>query len=173
MHRKGDRLVRFSFGSELAELIPQARLVELEGPDHGPQWGDQDAVLELLEEFLTGRHPAPRRGERVLATVLFTDIVDSTGTATRLGDSAWRQLLDRHDEISRSTISDLGGKLVKETGDGVLATFDAPGRAIQCADALRSTLANAGIAIRAGVHTGEIELRGKMCLASESTLRHG
>jgi pimeloyl-ACP methyl ester carboxylesterase/class 3 adenylate cyclase len=161
MHRTGDSLVRVSFGRELAELIPGARLVELEGSDHAPQWGGQDAVLEQLEPFLTGRRPAPKPAKRVLATVLFTDIVDSTTTSARLGDAAWRGLLDRHDELSRSAIADFGGQFIKETGDGVLATFDAPGRAVQCADALRQGLANHGIAIRAGVHTGEIELRGE------------
>jgi pimeloyl-ACP methyl ester carboxylesterase len=159
VHRKGDRLIDISFGRELAELIPGARLVELEGADHGVAWGDQDRVLELQEEFLTGRRPASRRAERVLASVLFTDIVDSTATVASLGDSAWRKVLERHDEISRVTITDFGGQFVKQTGDGVLATFDAPGRAVQCADTLRSVLADSGIAVRAGVHAGEIELR--------------
>jgi class 3 adenylate cyclase len=97
----------------------------------------------------------------VLATVLFTDIVDSTGRAASLGDEAWRRLLDRHDAISHGAIADCGGRLVKTTGDGVLATFDAPIRGLRCADTLRSSLADAGIPIRAGVHTGEIELRGE------------
>ena len=159
LHRKGDRLVRLPFGRELAELIPGARMVELEGSDHGIQYGDQATVLELLEEFITGHPPEHKRYERVLASVLFTDIVDSTATAARLGDSAWRGMLERHDELSRETIVDFGGEVVKQTGDGMLATFDAPGRAVQCADTLRSVLAEAGIAIRAGLHTGEIEMR--------------
>lgn len=159
LHRKGDRLVNISFGRELGDLIPGARVVELEGSDHGISWGDQDEVLELHEEFLTGHPPARRSAQRVLASVLFTDIVDSTARAATLGDAAWRTLLERHDEISRGTIADFGGEVVKQTGDGVLATFDAPGRAVQCADTLRSMLAEVGIAIRAGLHTGEIELR--------------
>ena len=96
----------------------------------------------------------------MLATVLFTDIVDSTTSAAALGDAAWRRLLDRHDTISQHAVADCGGRLVKGTGDGVLATFDAPARGLQCADTLRSALSDAGLAIRAGVHTGEVELRG-------------
>ena len=160
MHRSGDRLVPLSSGRYLAEHIPGARMVELDGDAHAPQWGDFETVLSLLEEFLTGHHATPKQTERVLATVLFTDIVDSTARAAALGDSAWRQVLDRHDRISQSTVADCGGRLVKGTGDGMLATFDAPARGLRCADTLRSSLADAGIAIRAGMHTGEIELRG-------------
>jgi class 3 adenylate cyclase len=160
MHRSGDRLVPVSYGHYLAEHIPGARMEELDGNSHAPQWGDIDTVLSLLEEFLTGRHPTPKQSERVLATVLFTDIVDSTARAATLGDRAWRQVLDRHDKISQSTVADCGGRLVKATGDGVLATFDAPARGLRCADTMRSALSDAGIAIRAGVHTGEVELRG-------------
>jgi pimeloyl-ACP methyl ester carboxylesterase len=160
MHRKGDRLVPLSFGRYLAEHIPGAQMVELDGDTHTPQWGDIETVLSLLEEFLTGHRPIPKQTERVLATVLFTDIVDSTARAAALGDRAWRQVLDRHDRISQSAVADCGGRLVKGTGDGMLATFDAPARGLGCADTLRSSLADAGIAIRAGMHTGEIELRG-------------
>jgi len=160
VHRSGDRMVPVANGRYLAEHIPEAQMVELEGDSHPPQWGDVETVLSLSEEFLTGRHSTPKPAERVLATVLFTDIVDSTARAAALGDSAWRQVLDRHDTISQSTVSDCGGRLVKGTGDGVLATFDAPARGLRCADSLRSSLLDAGIAIRAGVHTGEVELRG-------------
>ena len=144
MHREGDRLVRISFGRELAELIPQTRLVELEGSDHAPQWGDQDAVVERLEEFLTGHQPEPRRAERVLATVLFT--ASSIRRAPRQGlvmppGGGCSTATTRSPAAQSAT---WGGQFVKETGDGVLATFDAPGRAVQCADTLRSTLANAG-----------------------------
>ena len=97
----------------------------------------------------------------MLATILFTDIVDSTERAAELGDLAWKRLLDRHDEICRATIASFDGRMIKSTGDGVLATFDAPGRALRCADVLRSALAEAQLPIRAGVHTGEIELRGQ------------
>ena len=133
---------------------------ELDGDTHAPQWGDQETVVSLLEEFLTGHHPTPKRTERVLATVLFTDIVDSTARAAALGDRAWRQVLDRHDTISSSTVSECDGRMVKGTGDGMLATFDAPARGLGCADTLRSSLSDVGITIRAGMHTGEIELRG-------------
>jgi class 3 adenylate cyclase len=160
MHRSGDRLVAVSLGRDLAEHIPGARMIELDGDAHTPQWGDIKPVVSLLEEFLTGHHERANETERVLATVLFTDIVDSTARAVALGDSAWRQVLDRHDQICRSTVSDCGGRLVKGTGDGVLATFDAPARGLRCADTLLSTLADAEITIRAGVHTGEVELRG-------------
>jgi pimeloyl-ACP methyl ester carboxylesterase len=160
VHRSGDRLVPASSGRYLAEHIPGAQMVELDGDAHVPQWGDVETVLSLLEEFLTGHHPTTKQTERVLATVLFTDIVDSTASAAALGDSAWRQVLDRHDTISQNTVSDCGGRLVKGTGDGVLATFDAPARGLQCANTLRSSLSDAGIMIRAGVHTGEVELRG-------------
>jgi class 3 adenylate cyclase len=160
MHRKDDRLVPLSYGRHLAEHIPGARMVELDGDAHAPQWGDVEPVLSLLEEFITGHQAPPKQTERVLATVLFTDIVDSTARAAALGDSAWREVLDRHDKISMSTVADCGGRMVKGTGDGVLATFDAPARGLRCADALRSALSDAGIAIRAGVHTGEVELRG-------------
>ena len=161
MHRTGDRIVPIAFGRELAESIPGARLVELPGDAHSPQWGgDLDTVLPAIEEFITGSAPAARPTERVLATIMFTDIVDSTVRAASLGDSAWRQVLDRHDTISRNAVADCGGRFVKGTGDGVLATFDAPSRGLRCADTLRAALADAGIGIRAGVHTGEVELRG-------------
>ncbi len=161
IHRSGDRLVPVSAGRYLAEHIPGARMVELDGETHAPQWEDFEMMVSLAEEFLTGQHSAPKRSERVLATVLFTDIVDSTARAAALGDRAWREVLDRHDTISRDTVSDWDGRLVKGTGDGMLATFDAPARGLRCADELRASLADAGIAIRAGVHTGEIELRGE------------
>lgn len=161
MHRSGDRLVAIEYGRELAEQVPGARFVELDGDAHAPQWGgDQEPLLSTLEEFMTGRLPIAKPAERVLATVLFTDIVDSTVSAATLGDSAWRQVLDRHDTISRNAVADCGGRLVKGTGDGMLATFDAPSRGLRCADTLRSALSDAGIVIRAGVHTGEVELRG-------------
>ena len=160
MHRTGDRLVPVSNGRYLAEHIRGAQMVELEGDTHTPQWGDVETVLSLTEEFLTGHNAIPRQAERVLATVLFTDIVDSTARAAALGDTAWRQELDRHDKICHSTVADCGGRLVKGTGDGVLATFDAPLRGLRCANSLRSSLSDAGITIRAGVHTGEVELRG-------------
>ncbi|HME05174.1 MAG TPA: adenylate/guanylate cyclase domain-containing protein [Solirubrobacteraceae bacterium] len=125
-----------------------------------PQRRDVQTALSLLEESLTRDHPTTAQVDRVLATVLFTDIVDSTARAAAMGDSAWRQVLDRHDRISQSVVAGCGGHLVKRTGDGVLATFGAPLRGLHCAKALRTALSFEGIAIRVGVHTGEVELRG-------------
>ncbi|HEX7610088.1 MAG TPA: adenylate/guanylate cyclase domain-containing protein, partial [Solirubrobacteraceae bacterium] len=121
------------------------------------------------EEFVDGDLSTVRRGARVLATVLFADMVDSTQRAAALGDRAWSQLLDRHDAIARSTVHRCEGRLVKGTGDGVLATFDSPAHGIDCARALRSALSHAGIPIRAGVHTGEVEIGGMTSRGSAST----
>jgi class 3 adenylate cyclase len=145
-------------GHYLAEHIPRARLVELPG-DLPIVWGQPELVLEVVEELLVGANPSVEL-TRVLATVLFTDIVDSTGEAERMGDRRWRQLLDVHDELAGRLVEQWGGRLVKTTGDGILATFDGPGRAIGCAAALRDELGEIGVRIRAGLHTGEVELRG-------------
>jgi class 3 adenylate cyclase len=145
-------------GRYLAEHIPGARLVELPG-DLPIIWGQPELVLEVVEELLIGANPSVEP-TRVLATVLFTDIVDSTGQAERMGDRRWRALLDTHDELAGRLVEQWGGRLVKTTGDGVLATFDGPGRAIGCAAALRDELGEIGVRIRAGLHTGEVELRG-------------
>ncbi len=160
-HRVGDRLVSVAEGRFMAEQITGARMEELEGDEHSPWWGDTELALTNLEQFITGQHSLPKASERVLATVLFTDIVDSTARAVALGDDAWSQVLDRHDEISRRSVSESRGRLIKGTGDGMLATFDAPARGLTCAKSLGAALADAGIAIRAGVHTGEVELRGE------------
>jgi len=144
----------------MAELIPHARLVILDGGDHIPWYGDAESVLVLLEEFISDGHTHRAVVERVLATVLFTDIVDSTAHAAAVGDATWRATLDRHDALSAATVAAHGGRIVKTTGDGVLATFDAPGRALLCAGALSRALAAAGIHVRCGVHTGEVEIRG-------------
>jgi class 3 adenylate cyclase len=120
-----------------------------------------DGMLSALEEFVDGDPLTVRRAARVLVTVLFTDIVDSTRRAAALGDRAWSEVLDRHDEIARGTVRRCEGRLVKGTGDGVLATFDSPAHGIECARALRAALSHAGIPIRAGVHTGEVEMRGE------------
>jgi class 3 adenylate cyclase len=122
-------------------------------------FADPQTVLLLLEEFNVAQGATLARSDRALATVLFTDIVDSTKHAVRIGDEAWNRVLDRHDAIARSAVAARGGRLVKWTGDGMLATFDAPAHGLDCAKALRAALAHAGIAIRAGVHTGEVELR--------------
>jgi class 3 adenylate cyclase len=136
------------------------RIIEPDGDAPTPDWREIELVLSHLEQLLNARHTIATQTERVLATVLFTDIVDSTASAVALGDTAWGRLLDRHDKIARSTVADCGGRLVKGTGDGMLATFNAPACGLRCADTLRSALRESGIAIRAGVHTGEVELRG-------------
>ena len=156
LHRTGDRLSAVEQSRYLVERIPGARLVELPGEDHAGWEGDAEPGNDEIEEFVTGHRPV-HQPDRVLATVLFTDIVDSTVRARELGDRKWRELLDRHDEVARQAINQYGGRFVKSTGDGVLATFDGPARAIRCALGLGRTLP---VPIRAGLHTGEVELRG-------------
>jgi pimeloyl-ACP methyl ester carboxylesterase/class 3 adenylate cyclase len=159
LHRRNDTPVPVAHGRYLAAHIPGAKYVELDGQDHLPYFGDQDSVLDEIEEFITGtRHTADV--ERVLATVLFTDIVGSTEQAASVGDRKWRDLLDRHDALARTEIERHRGRLVKSTGDGLLATFDGPARGVRCASTLARTMRSLGIDIRAGLHTGEIELRG-------------
>jgi class 3 adenylate cyclase len=143
----------------MAEHIPGARLVELPGRDHWPWIGDRDAALGEIQQFLVGSRPKPQI-DRFLTTVLFTDIVDSTVTADKLGDRAWTKLLDVHDGFSKHELGLFGGKWVKSTGDGMLATFDGPGRAIQCAMRILERARESGLELRAGLHTGEAERRG-------------
>jgi pimeloyl-ACP methyl ester carboxylesterase len=159
LHRHGDRVVNWRAGRYIAEQIPGARFVDLPGPDHFPWVGDTDAVLEEVREFLTGVRVAAEP-DRVLATVMYTDIVSSTERASALGDRRWRDLLDAHDAAFRHQLEVHRGHEVKMTGDGLLATFDGPARAIRCAAALRDAAAGLGIEIRVGLHTGEIEVRG-------------
>jgi class 3 adenylate cyclase len=142
----------------LVEQIPDARLAELPGADMSIIWDTPEVALDLIEEFLTGVRRVPEPA-RVLATVLFTDIVGSTERAARLGDRRWRELLGAHDDLARRVVEEFQGQLVKTTGDGILATFDGPGRGIGCAAALRDELRGLGLRIRAGLHTGEVELR--------------
>jgi class 3 adenylate cyclase len=141
--------------------VPFAGVDQRGGRDSRPEEGAEIAeMLAVLEEFVDGSPARSTRGARLLATVLFTDIVDSTERVAALGDGAWSLILDRHDAIATSAVHRRGGRLVKSTGDGVLATFPCPSQAIDCARALRAELSHAGIPIRAGVHTGEVELRG-------------
>jgi class 3 adenylate cyclase len=156
MHKTGDTFARVEQGRYLAEHIPGARFVELPGDDHAGWYSGANESLDEIEEFITGHRPV-HKPDRVLATVLFTDIVGSTEQARELGDRRWREVLDTHDQLTSAEVDHFGGRLVKSTGDGVLATFDGPARAIRCASALRDTLP---VAIRAGLHTGEVELRG-------------
>ena len=156
LHREGDRTIDVGNGRYLAERIPGARLVEAPGDDHVPMVGDQDALLDEIEEFLTGARSA-RETERVLATVMFTDLSRSTELAGRLGDRRWRGLLERHDATVRREVEPARGRPIKSLGDGVLATFDGPARAIRCALAIRERLRPLGLELRAGLHTGEME----------------
>ena len=157
MNRSGDRSVNVEEGRWMAAQIPEARFVELPGEDHMPWVGDQDAILDEMQEFLTGDRPE-REPDRVLATVLVTDIVGSTQHAARLGDRAWSDLLARHHEIVRSELQQFRGREVDTAGDGFLATFDGPARAVGCACRIRDAVKTLGIEIRAGLHTGELEI---------------
>jgi class 3 adenylate cyclase len=148
------------FGRFLAEHIEGARYVELPGPDSLIWAGDQSATLDEIEDFVTGVRPAPEP-TRVLATVLFTDIVGSTATASDLGDARWRRLLEEHNHVVRRQLDRFGGRQVKTVGDGILATFDGPARAVRCAAAIRDGVKELGLEVRAGLHTGEIELDGE------------
>lgn len=159
LHRIGDRMVPLAHGRYLAEHIDGARLVELPGTDHFWWTQHADRITDEVEEFLTGTRSAPEPN-RVLASVLFTDIVDSTRRAVELGDREWRLLLNRHDLFAERQVEQHGGRLIKTTGDGILATFDGPARSVRCARALIDGAQPLGIELRAGVHTGEVELRG-------------
>jgi class 3 adenylate cyclase len=158
LHRRDD-LVPVGPARQLAQLIPGARFVELEGCDHALTVGDTEGVVGEIEEFVTGsrREPEP---SRALLTLLFTDIVGSTELAATLGDRSWRELLDEHNRIVRQQLADHGGREIKTVGDGFLAVFDGPARAIWCAAAITSAVRRLGIEVRAGVHTGETELLG-------------
>jgi class 3 adenylate cyclase len=162
LHRTDDARVSIKAGYDLAAKIPNARFIEYPGGDHAFWAGDTGPVLGDIEEFVTGhRDNSSGELERVLATVLFTDIVDSTRSAAAMGDKAWRQSLDSHDQLAKQMVDKHRGNLVKSTGDGILATFDGPGRAVRCALALGTASQQIGLPLRAGLHTGEIEIRGK------------
>ncbi|MCJ7436453.1 MAG: adenylate/guanylate cyclase domain-containing protein [Acidimicrobiia bacterium] len=162
VHRTGDPIVPAVHGRYLAEHIRGAELVELPGDFHfAGRPGDDDDVFDTIEEFVTG---APARHDddvdRVLMTVLFTDIVDSTARASELGDKAWRTLLEEHDVAAARAVEAQRGVVVKRTGDGLLATFDGPGRGVRAARAIGDAVRPLGIEVRAGLHTGEVERRG-------------
>ncbi len=159
LHRSADRLIPVVQGRALAALMPAARYIELDGADHLAFVGDSDAIVEEVEEFITGTR-GKRDPERVLATVVFTDIVDSTRRAAAAGDLDWRRLLERHDELVRQELARYRGREIKQTGDGFFAAFDGPARAVQCAAAITERVRPLGLEVRAGVHTGECELRG-------------
>ena len=160
IHRTGDRDAKVEGARWLAGQIPGARFVEVAGDDHMPWVGDQDAILDEIQEFVTGVRPAAE-SDRVLATVLFTDIVGSTEQATSLGDRAWQELLGRYHARVRKEVARFRGREVDTAGDGFFATFDGPARAVRCACNIRDDVRDLGIEVRAGAHTGEIELTGE------------
>ena len=158
LHSRDNPFVRVAHGRYLVDHLPGAQYVELPCADHVPWVCDADVPGEI-EEFLTGtRHPAAP--DRLLATVVFTDIVDSTAQAAELGDLRWRDQLDRHDQAIERQLERFGGRLVKTIGDGALSTFDGPARAIRCALGIREATHQLGLEVRIGIHTGEVERRG-------------
>jgi class 3 adenylate cyclase/alpha-beta hydrolase superfamily lysophospholipase len=160
MHRYGDRIVNRRASEWMASQIPGAKYLSFPGRDHFPWAGDSDAIVAATREFLTGeRGPAPEP-DRVLATIMFTDIVGSTERASAMGDAAWRQLLEKHHRTVTAEIDRFHGRAVKTMGDGVLATFDGPGRAVRCARAIVDAVARDGVEVRVGLHCGEVEVMG-------------
>jgi pimeloyl-ACP methyl ester carboxylesterase len=157
LHRRADRVVNRRAGEELASRIPGAKYVELPGVDHMPWAGDAESVLGEVEEFLTGARSTPEP-DRVLATVMFTDIVGSTERATELGDTRWRELLAEHQGSVRQELARFRGREVKALGDGYLATFDGPARAIRCGQAIADAARSSGLEVRIGLHSGEVEV---------------
>jgi pimeloyl-ACP methyl ester carboxylesterase len=160
LHRRTDAMIPVALGRSLAAQIPDAKYIEYPDGDHAFWTGDTDGLLGDIEEFVTGHREGSSDLERVLATVLFTDIVDSTRSAAEKGDQTWRRLLDSHDQLAKQMVEKHRGILVKTTGDGILATFDGPGRAVRCALAFGTAARQIGLPLRAGLHTGEIEIRG-------------
>ena len=159
LHRTGDRTVQVEHGRYLAEHITLAKYVEAPGNDHVPWAGDTDALVDEIEEFLTGMRRGPEP-DRVLATVVFTDIVDSTRKAVELGDHQWKKLLEQHHAVVREHLKRFRGREINTAGDAFLAAFDGPARAVHAAAAIISNVAKLGVTVRAGVHTGECEVMG-------------
>jgi class 3 adenylate cyclase len=159
LHRAGNRYIVLGAGRYLAEHIPDARFVVLPGDDHLAFLGDTDALADEIEEFLTGARSGAE-GDVVLAAVLFTDIVASTEHQARVGAREWSGLSDHHDAMARGALARYRGREVKTTGDGILATFDTAGRAMRCATDILDGAKEIGLDVRAGVHTGEFEVRG-------------
>ena len=159
LHNSGDRTVPVESGRYMAERIPAAKYVELAGVDHVPYAGNPDAILDEIEEFLTGVRHGPEP-DRILATVLFTDIVDSTRRAAELGDRRWRDLLDAHHSVVRERLGRFRGREIDTAGDGFLATFDGPARGVRAACAIADDVRRLGLEVRAGLHTGEMDVSG-------------
>jgi class 3 adenylate cyclase/pimeloyl-ACP methyl ester carboxylesterase len=158
LHRRGDLDSRVEEGRYIADHIAGARFLELEGDIHIP-WFEPDQIIDEVEEFLTGVRHVPEP-DRVLATVVFTDIVGSTKRAAAIGDRRWKELLGAHHTKIRALLSRYRGREVDTAGDGFLATFDGPARAVRCAQAISEDVRDLGLEVRAGVHTGEVELMG-------------
>jgi class 3 adenylate cyclase len=159
LHRTGERVIDVEHARYMAQRIPGAKLVELPGEDHVAFLGDQDSILDEIEQFLTGRRHA-HEPERVLATVLFVDIAGSTARAATLGDHSWRELLQTFYARVRQVLHQYRGREINTSGDGFLATFDGPARAVRCASAIRDTVRSLNLEVRCGLHTGECELVG-------------
>jgi class 3 adenylate cyclase len=160
LNRTGNRIVSTELSREVASMIPNARYVELPGTDHLMYAEDIDGVVDEIQEFVTGARSGTDP-DRTLATLLFTDIVDSTGRAAALGDRRWRDVLDRHNLLLTKEVERFGGRQVATTGDGIFAAFDGPRNAVRCALEATAAVGPLGILIRAGVHTGEVEVRGE------------
>jgi class 3 adenylate cyclase len=160
-HRQGDQMWDADASRAAVALIPDARFIELPGSEHDLYLGDTSPVLSEITRFLTEPEAKTEDDHRQLATVLFTDIVDSTAHLAAVGDEAWRDLLDRHDRATEDTVGTFRGRVVNTLGDGMLAIFDGPARAVRCALAIRDVLDTYGMKTRAGLHTGEIEIRGR------------
>ena len=160
LHAKYDTLVSIENGRYLADKIPGASLIELDTPDHLPWVGNPEQVVAEIKGFLTGHHEE-HDVDRVVVTVLFTDIVDSTRLASEMGDTAWRDLLDSHNAAVRRELAIHRGKEVKSTGDGFHAVFDGPARAIRCGCSIQQAVNRIGLSVRIGMHTGECELRSE------------
>jgi pimeloyl-ACP methyl ester carboxylesterase len=160
VHRSGERWISVENGRDMAQRIRGAKFVELPGVDHVPWVGDADAILDEVEEFLTGvrRGPEP---DRLLSTILFTDIVGSTERAAALGDRNWRDVLESYYALVRRELGHFRGREIDTAGDGFLAMFDGPARAVRCAHAIGRAVGSLGISIRAGLHTGEVEMGGE------------
>ena len=159
LHRRNDAIIPFEQGKYVASHIQSAQFVELPGTDHFYFWDHADDVAREIGRFLLGA-ASPIQSGRALATVMFSDIVGSTERTAEIGDSRWREELDRHDEMAHQCIDAHGGRFIKTMGDGFLATFDGPGRAIQCSLAIRDGARRIGVDVRVGLHTGEVETRG-------------
>jgi class 3 adenylate cyclase len=159
MHARDDHMADSAQGKYLAEHLPEGRYVEFPGADHFP-WAAGPIIADEVEQFLTGTR-RPQDIDRVLATLLFTDIVDSTKRAAEVGDRGWRELLDRHHNVVRSELDRFRGREIKNIGDGFLAAFDGPARAVHCGLEIRDRVRGLGLDVRAGVHTGECEFAGE------------